>query len=474
MVGGLNTKLHLKQSLYRAVHGAGLSAEGRLRRRTFDSLSLEQFRKTNACTSILCRPAESVEIRGPQFLGDYISGPNTQEKVTVRAPPLEIVEFSDVAVMGGTNLVLHGRQAIFPDIIQPDRDMLLAEVEGLAQFVREKNRLYLLGPPIRPNSRRKTIRVNAAISLLGECSANYAHWLIEILPKLIAADEHEQYSSLPILVDGWVHPNLSQSLILLNRHHRPVLPVERWQTVAVDRLLYVTPPAYSPPENRSFYLTGKAPEPSPDYFLFSQRDLAALRSKAVTAARKYLATGSVFRPLPTIARVESREDTIIAAFEDNSHPTGTTLGRSTRVKYSDMKRIYLRRVAASAGNPRHLLDGNRIESILADFGFAAVDPAKLSFPEQVLLLQNAECVVAPVGAALANLIFAPPGCKVIALGPHYRDADCYYFSNLLGVLGHKLYYVLGPQVYQPNVHRLHRDYMIDGLSLKEALHHICD
>ena len=108
------------------------------------------------------------------------------------------------------------------------------------------------------------------------------------------------------------------------------------------------------------------------------------------------------------------------------------------------KQVYLKRVAASAGNPRQMLGGDRVESLLADFGFVAVDPAALSFVEQVMLLQNADCIVAPVGAALANLVFAPPGRKVIALAPYYRDADYYYFANLLGILGHKLYYIVGP------------------------------
>jgi capsular polysaccharide biosynthesis protein len=120
-----------------------------------------------------------------------------------------------------------------------------------------------------------------------------------------------------------------------------------------------------------------------------------------------------------------------------------------------------------------MLGGDKIESILADFGFIAADPAALTFAEQVLLLQNVECVVAPIGAALANLIFAPPGRKVIALAPYYRGADYYYFSNLMGVLGRELYFILGAQIDQPEVHRLNRDYMANVQALRGALERLC-
>lgn len=50
-------------------------------------------------------------------------------------------------------------------------------------------------------------------------------------------------------------------------------------------------------------------------------------------------------------------------------------------------------------------------------GFIFIDPAKLSFYEQVELFKNAEIIVSPSGAALTNLIFASPSTNVFVFIP---------------------------------------------------------
>jgi hypothetical protein len=407
----------------------------------------------------MIRPASTFEVPGPHFVNSDAPLESHQREVTVRAPSLELIEFSRAAVMGGINLVFAGDKAVHADVVEPHRDMFLAEVEGIAKFVPESRKLYLPGPSLRPNSARKTLHFKEAITLLGDCSGNFAHWILEVLSKLVAIDELENYKSLPILVDGWVHPKFYESLAVLNSHYRPIYRLNRWQPATVERLIFITPPSYVAAEDRQFHFSGQPRPPSPDSFQFCAAELIALRCKAVAAAQKFVVTGNYMRELPMIWGIEYA-DGLAARVNNIPKP---------ELRYSDAKRVYLKRVAASAGNPRQMLGGDRVESLLADFGFVAVDPAALSFVEQVMLLQNADCIVAPVGAALANLVFAPPGRKVIALAPYYRDADYYYFANLLGILGHKLYYIVGPQLDQPNIHRLHRDYMVDLQALKQTL-----
>lgn len=442
---------HLQARIYREIL--------RLKRRTYITTRLSEFRKAANCSSALIRASSMVEVPGPRFINTAEPAGNPAEKVTVRAPPLEIVEFSNAAVMGGINIVLVGNEAIHADMIEPDRDMFLGEVEGVAKFTPGSRKLTLPGPPLRPNSPRKTLHFKEGISLLGDCSGNYAHWILEVLSKLAEIDEQDKYKSVPILVDGWVYPKFYESLAVLNSNYRPIHRVNRWQMASLDRLIYITPPSYVAAEDRRFHFTGEARPASPDSFQFSAETLTMLRNKAVAAAKKFAPSGTHLRGLPTVSGV-GYSDGLVARLNKMPKP---------EYRYSDAKRVYLRRVAASAGNPRQMLGNEHVETLLSDFGFIAADPADLSFVEQVLLLQNAECVVAPIGAALANLIFAPPGKKVIALSPYYRDADYYYFANMLGILGHDLYYIVGPQVDQPNVHRLHRNYFVDLQALKQAL-----
>ncbi|MDA0767430.1 MAG: glycosyltransferase family 61 protein, partial [Verrucomicrobia bacterium] len=88
-----------------------------------------------------------------------------------------------------------------------------------------------------------------------------------------------------------------------------------------------------------------------------------------------------------------------------------------------------RRIYISRGDSwrRRILNEEAIIDYLADNGFEVHTLAGLSIAEQATLFSQAELVIAPHGAALTNLLFAPPTCRVLELFasnylfPHYRD-----------------------------------------------------
>ena len=114
------------------------------------------------------------------------------------------------------------------------------------------------------------------------------------------------------------------------------------------------------------------------------------------------------------------------------------------------------------------INSDLIEHFLEKRNFKVLEPASMNFSEQVAACKEAEFIIAAVGAALANMIFSPPGCKIIALAPYYDDANYYYYSNLAGVLEHELYYVLGREIENAG-HPMHRDYSIDLSELEKAI-----
>ncbi len=63
---------------------------------------------------------------------------------------------------------------------------------------------------------------------------------------------------------------------------------------------------------------------------------------------------------------------------------------------------------------------------LAERGFARLDPGSVSVQEQIDAFAAAEVVVAPHGAALANLVFARPGARVLELFAHDYVNPCYW------------------------------------------------
>lgn len=80
---------------------------------------------------------------------------------------------------------------------------------------------------------------------------------------------------------------------------------------------------------------------------------------------------------------------------------------------------------------RPLTNEQDLVAALAPLGFVAVQPELLSVQDQVRLFRGAEVIVAPHGAALANLGFCRPGTRVLEL---LTDAYCNWTFRHLAAL----------------------------------------
>jgi capsular polysaccharide biosynthesis protein len=84
------------------------------------------------------------------------------------------------------------------------------------------------------------------------------------------------------------------------------------------------------------------------------------------------------------------------------------------------KRIYISRRRAAV---RRVLNEKDFEQILRNAGFVLIEIESLSWPEQVALFSNAQVILAPHGAALANAAFCEPETLIaeIATRAGYKE-----------------------------------------------------
>jgi hypothetical protein len=85
--------------------------------------------------------------------------------------------------------------------------------------------------------------------------------------------------------------------------------------------------------------------------------------------------------------------------------------------------IYLRR---GPNCRRPLLAEEKLENDLRKLGFTVIEAAELQLDQCISIFARARWVVAPHGAALANLIFASPGTRVLELLPGSLDKYGHY------------------------------------------------
>jgi capsular polysaccharide biosynthesis protein len=100
------------------------------------------------------------------------------------------------------------------------------------------------------------------------------------------------------------------------------------------------------------------------------------------------------------------------------------------------RRIYLTRGGKGA---RPLANEGAVEAALAGFGFETVSFNDLPLARQIALVRGADCIAAPHGAALAHLLTARPGTKVLELmpvAPGWHDTR-FVMARLSRVIGHR-------------------------------------
>ncbi|MBC7801774.1 MAG: glycosyltransferase family 61 protein, partial [Gemmatimonadaceae bacterium] len=74
-----------------------------------------------------------------------------------------------------------------------------------------------------------------------------------------------------------------------------------------------------------------------------------------------------------------------------------------------------------------------LETLARSAGYEVVDPAALSFPDQVRLFHGADHVIGPMGAALSNTVFMRPGTRVTMLTTRRVDPFYWDIARLIGL-----------------------------------------
>lgn len=118
------------------------------------------------------------------------------------------------------------------------------------------------------------------------------------------------------------------------------------------------------------------------------------------------------------------------------------------------KYIYISRGDAKT---RRVCNEVEVVQYLENLGFRSITLAGRSVTEQSKIFSTADCIVAPHGSSLTNIIFCQPGTKIIDIFPPEYINPCYWI--LSHQLGLKYYYLVAkgmlipdpPQNYNPEV-----------------------
>ena len=325
---------------------------------------------------------------------------------TFRLHPRPVVRIAGATISGRNGF-----------LVLPDGQHLLQTVWYPQQLTR--HRAYY-----RPAPSPAVEKTGVYHSLLIYWSRQYYHWLTETLPLL-----HGLAPFLPAgtrhIVPGPAAPVQRDCLRLLGIGAEQTVEISELESWRLEELIFA-PPATTryadllPREVRRGRYTLRPPGPHAGPFNHSPEGIRWLSARLIEGVR--------------------RDAPLAAAAGDG--------------------RIYISRRKA---NCRRLND-EEIAPVLAAHGVVVQVLEDLSFAEQVQLMNQAELIVAPHGAGLANLIFCRPGTQVIEIFEPSSLRLCFW--SLSDIMGLRYRYLVGRTVRSD---RWEPDIWIDPRALDGAL-----
>jgi capsular polysaccharide biosynthesis protein len=300
-------------------------------------------------------------------------------------PEVFVANAGNAIVYGRSNLVLTDRGVICHDLYNFINDYTYEEFHWLTMINPKSNRIRWLLHDKTPEL------IPVVATFVDACASNYAHWITEVLPRVVLFCADERFKDVPIVVDAGLHSNIMESLLLAAGPDREIITLPVGRALAVDRLYVTSVAGYVPFEQRKPMLTGHS------HGMFSPRAFEAMRARMISIAQ----------------------------------PSG----------YADYpKRIFIRRNS----DIRNVINADEVEQLMVSRGFSIVEPEKLTFIDQVRLFTNAEVVVGSSGAAFGNIVFCPPTTEIYIFRiKNPNKVINWYWQNIACASGKTVNYVFG-------------------------------
>ena len=208
---------------------------------------------------------------------------------------------------------------------------------------------------------------------------NYAHWMLDILPKIKLCSEHYSLKEIDFFYISGLQNFQKQTLSTLNIKENRIVNSDTNRHIEASELIVVNHPWY----HKGFILNQY--ELLPSWIIYHLRDIYLRYSKQ---------------------------------FDNN-------------------EKIYIDRTDS---NFKHcqIQNDKEVFDFLKDKGFLKYKIGKLSFFEQIYLFNNAKFIIGAHGAAFANLSFCRPDTNIIEIKPSSHPNNAYKRISQINNLNYKL------------------------------------
>lgn len=254
--------------------------------------------------------------------------------------------------------------------------------------------------------------IENGILLSGNFSNNYYHFVLEFLVKFELISNLKIDKQIPIIVDNQVKeiPQFIDLISIFNKENREIIYIKKGNLYSIRELYCFSSINEIPPN-----LKRKIYEIRSTDYAFDFKSIDFLR----TTMYKYFNGISLETP----------------------------------------RKIFISRSSCSIRRNNE----QEIIPILIEHGFVVIQPERMSVKEQFFHFSNAQHIIAASGAALTNIVFCRPDCKILVFQSVKKQITV--FSSIAAYLKTDMIY-LSPDTNELN---LHPDFNVPKESLKQYL-----
>ena len=299
----------------------------------------------------------------PKFLSNPTD--KIQYKICKEFPKIQKKIINEVKVYGRSNFTFKDNTVFYSNTLwDSKKNYCLEELNGRCLLV-NRNKLIWFNP-------KKIIKIDEAISFLDSTSFNYAHWTLEIIPKIYLFCKYNK-KKLHLLIDANLHKNFYSALKFVIDRKVKIKLIDKNECLHIKKLHVISSSGFSC--HSPIY-------PSKKHYhgIYNQTLLNEL---------------SKF---------------IIQKINSNS-------------KGKNFDKIFVTRNSIK----RNLVNQNNIGKILKSVDFKIININNLNFIDQVKLYNNAKIIVSVNGASNANIIFAKSKTKYFGIVKDLKYGDGYYY-----------------------------------------------
>ena len=310
--------------------------------------------------------------------GPKIIGKEGKSKPVI-IPEVCLFRFKGGQIMANANAVIFG-----------DSNIAIMRVPSFSMNLAQYSSGFIVEHGLRHAMTRECspVILECGIAIIGAGDTNYYHWVIEVLGKLQFIEElSSDYDDFPILIsERACNIGSIRTFLSLFNLNREIIYLNGCTHYQVKELLFINSP--------NFVVTNlrKGCEPSIEGCFIRDESLAYLRNLVLKAAKTIKA-----KRMP--------------------------------------KRVFL----ARKGDIRDYNQAE-VQALLEKYDFTAVYLEDLNLLQQARLLNQADMVVGPSGAAWTNIIFCQTGVRGLCwVNQKHSKLSC--FSNLAYFAGLQLDYL---------------------------------